>query len=393
MRSLSSIKSKKPNQNMSKKQKPSKPVPPPPRGNTPQREANENPPEEYSITIRILGGLNTRQQNAFEAAADFWSHIITADVPAVRVDGEVIDDLLIEAIGTRIDGPSGILGQAGPTHLREGSSIPVKGHMEFDRDDLGQMESDGTLESVIIHEMGHVIGIGTLWAEKGLIRDSGTANPVFVGPNAMAEFGALLGTGEATPVPIENEGGPGTREGHWRERVFGNELMTGFINRGSNPLSRLTAASIEDLGYVVNRNAAQPFAIPRHLELAMMGLFADDHPQRCCSCGRRHASPMIVPASQFTTNRRQPRARAREFFVAAAAAPAASSTRTVVYECVGANPGTDNDAALLTSFTDDLNGIGRCLNRKLALTRPYESGDIKSTWTIARLLSNVANRM
>lgn len=282
-------------------------------------------PEDYNIKVRILGGLNTRQQNAFEAAADFWSHIITADVPAARVDGEVIDDLLIEAIGTRIDGPSGILGQAGPTRIRDGSLLPIKGHMEFDRDDLARMEGDGTLESVIIHEMGHVIGIGTLWARKRLVRGSGSANPVFMGPAAMVEFGALLGTNEATPVPIENEGGEGTREGHWRERVFGNELMTGFINAGSNPLSRLTAASIEDLGYVVNRTAAQPYEIPRHLELAMMGIFADENPRRCCSCGRRHVPPVVVPESEFTTTPRRPRTRSLEYFLAAD--PSAKATR------------------------------------------------------------------
>jgi glutamine synthetase len=29
----------------------------------------------------------------------------------------------------------------------------------------------------------------------------------------------------AAGVPVENSGGPGTRDGHWRESVFSNELM------------------------------------------------------------------------------------------------------------------------------------------------------------------------
>ena len=50
-------------------------------------------------------------------------------------------------------------------------------------------------------------------------------------------------------LPIENIGGPGTAGGHWRESLLRNELMTGFLNLGENPLSRITAGSMRDLGY------------------------------------------------------------------------------------------------------------------------------------------------
>ena len=39
--------------------------------------------------------------------------------------------------------------------------------MSFDTDDLSRMEQDGSLIDVIIHEMGHVLGIGTLWELTG----------------------------------------------------------------------------------------------------------------------------------------------------------------------------------------------------------------------------------
>lgn len=32
--------------------------------------------------------------------------------------------------------------------------------MNFDIDDIAQLENQGTLEGVILHEMGHVIGVG-----------------------------------------------------------------------------------------------------------------------------------------------------------------------------------------------------------------------------------------
>ena len=65
--------------------------------------------------------------------------------------------------------------------------------MEFDTADLARMELDGSLENVIFHEMGHVIGMGTIWEEKGLLEGAGTINPVFTGANAMREFAALIG--------------------------------------------------------------------------------------------------------------------------------------------------------------------------------------------------------
>jgi hypothetical protein len=229
----------------------------------------------FTIEVRFRGGLTNTQKNAFKAAADRWSRLIVGDLPSVQVDGEVIDDVLIEAQGSNIDGPGGILGQAGPTHVRPESAgaaafLPVKGIMAFDKTDLASMEQNGTLGDVITHEMGHVLGIGTIWDSKGLLQNAGTSNPTFSGAGAMAEFGRLKGT-VPTVVPVENTGGAGTADGHWRETVFRNELMSGFISAPGNPISHVTAASLEDLGYVVNMEAAEPFALPNLLELAESG--------------------------------------------------------------------------------------------------------------------------
>jgi len=229
----------------------------------------------FTIEIRFLGGLTANQQSAFTAAADRWTSVIVGDLPAVSVDGEVIDDLLILAQGVAIDGPGKILGQAGPTHIRPGSAgaaafLPVKGIMSFDTADLTKMEADGTLHDVIAHEMGHVLGIGTVWDLKGLLNNAGTTNPTFTGAQAMDEYGKLRGGG-ATPVPVENSGGIGTRDSHWRETVFRNELMTGFVGAAGNPLSRMTAASLEDLGYQVDLDAAEPYQLPNLLAMAEAG--------------------------------------------------------------------------------------------------------------------------
>jgi subtilisin-like proprotein convertase family protein len=227
---------------------------------------------QYNVDIRFLGGLTGSQQDAFAIAAKRWSSIIIGDVPDANLQGQVIDDIRIDAKGAVIDGVGGILGQAGPTWIRSGSYFPIAGVMTFDQDDLKKLEDDGLLLSVILHEMAHVIGYGTIWSYKGLLQGAGSIDPTFSGANAMREFGTLLGSGTPSAVPVANTGGPGTRDSHWRETVFGNELMTGFINQGVNPLSRLTIASLADLGYQVNLQAADPYALPTSIMLAMMGV-------------------------------------------------------------------------------------------------------------------------
>jgi hypothetical protein len=64
-------------------------------------------------------------------------------------------------------------------------------------------------------------------------------------------------------VPVENTGGGGTRDSHWRESVHNAELMTGWIEGGGtpNPLSVITIGSLADLGYAVNMEAADPYVL------------------------------------------------------------------------------------------------------------------------------------
>ena len=47
--------------------------------------------------------------------------------------------------------------------------------------------------------------------------------------------------------------------GHWRQSVFGDELMTPAFTGNVHPLSRVTVASLADLGYVVNLAAADAY--------------------------------------------------------------------------------------------------------------------------------------
>ena len=230
----------------------------------------------FTIEVRFVGGLTETQQAAFRTAADRWATVIVGDLPDILVDGELVDDVLILAQGKAIDGVGKILGQAGPSRLRPsgigpGSLLPAKGRMTFDSADLASMEQKGTLIDVITHEMGHVLGIGTIWQDNDLLEGAGTQNPLFIGEKAMAEYGELRGGGGPRKVPVENTGGPGTADGHWRESIFRNELMTGFVSTPGNPLSRMTVASLADLGYTVDLDAADSYELPDLFAIAEAG--------------------------------------------------------------------------------------------------------------------------
>jgi hypothetical protein len=218
------------------------------------------PPISGAFDIQFrFSGLTSAEQSIFQQAAAKWESVITSDLPNATYGGVAVDDLLIDASGAYIDGAGSILGQAGPDAFRSGSDLPYHGSMEFDSADLSSMLSNGTLLSVIEHEMGHVLGIGTIWSDKRLLVGAGTSNPIFVGAQATAAYNAIFGT-SASGVPVENTGGSGTRDAHWRESILGSELMTGWVGPGTNlPLSRITIGSLADLGYTVNFAAADNF--------------------------------------------------------------------------------------------------------------------------------------
>jgi hypothetical protein len=221
----------------------------------------------FKINVNFPDGtLTAAQRTAFTDAATRWAQLIVGDVPDVNDSGKIVDDISIDAAAPSIDGRGGVLGQSAPTAFRSGSNLPFKGFMEFDSADLAQLQTDGQLTRVILHEMGHVLGFGTIWSTEGLLGGAGSTDPQFKGPNATAQYNAIFGT-HGSSVPVEGGGGAGTEDSHWRESTFDNELMTGYLNGGSNPLSRITIGAMADLGYAVSYSAADPYTRPASASL------------------------------------------------------------------------------------------------------------------------------
>ncbi len=112
--------------------------------------------------------------------------------------------------------------------------------MQFDSGDLPALAISGELLPVVMHEMGHVLGIGSIWGRKELLQNpSMPSNPgadtYFSGPRAIAAFddaGGATGYALGSKVPVENNASAGSADSHWRESVMGPELMTPNLNSG-----------------------------------------------------------------------------------------------------------------------------------------------------------------
>jgi hypothetical protein len=235
----------------------------------------------FKTDVRFFGrALTQAQQDLFTNAAVRIRAFVVGQLALVNGNGAdpakycgatgvapltgTIDGMIIYASIDSIDGRGKILAQSGPCYTRTTDFTTVIGVMKFDSADVTALANSGNLQEVITHEMIHVLGFGTdAWDSTHVIINKGTPTVAYTGAGGIAgcqSLGAAVTC--ATSVPVENTGGVGTADSHWRESVFKNELMTGYLNSGTNPLSVMTIRSIGDLGYTINAAAADPYTLP-----------------------------------------------------------------------------------------------------------------------------------
>lgn len=246
-----------------------------------------SPPGSFNIDLIFAGDPVTETQAAaFERAADYWMEILAdTELPDVTLRttreatrlgcGEdtaeqrmaTADDLVIVANVRQTNRPG--LAFGGVCRLRNASGLPYMGRIMVSSEALGNLEEYADarsaaglelLENLVLHEIGHVLGIGTLWDD--LIGGSSSDDPHFTGALAVAAFDSAGGTSytAGAKVPVEER-----LEAHWRRGVFDGEgraeVMTPVITVGAS-LSAITIQSLADLGYTVDVSLAQPYRLP-----------------------------------------------------------------------------------------------------------------------------------
>ena len=224
---------------------------------------------DFDIELVFLDQFTELQKKVLRYVARRWMAVISEDLPNYEFtqgwsgqcgdqsftisSGERIDDLRIYVIifdGDAADSPGA--GWGGPHLLRESTYLPVLGCLGLNSNSIR-----GDFLALGLHEIGHVLGFGSIWNEFGFLqdfsRDDPNADAHFNGPRAIAAFDDAGGRDyTGVKVPVEKKDGS-----HWRRSVLGDEVMG-----GGGPLSAITVQSLADLGYGVDITQADAHTLP-----------------------------------------------------------------------------------------------------------------------------------
>jgi len=230
----------------------------------------------------------------FTDAATYWEGFITGYRDGVtRSYVWEVDSFSEASMGGLV-----LLGSAGPRDLFfsdvVGDANTSNGRFILAGNGFAEFNTHpdaGALNPLTIrHELGHSLGIGTLWEDNEVYSDGvvgnsnrtlagGTAGE-YVGAAGLSAFRSEFSLPAATFVPVELDGGGGTAHGHWNETTeigietdpevdvndlaptpivtsgdnagesLNNELMTGLLS-GSAFLSDTSIQSLYDIGFNV----------------------------------------------------------------------------------------------------------------------------------------------
>ncbi|HEY9657717.1 MAG TPA: hypothetical protein V6C65_04570 [Allocoleopsis sp.] len=205
------------------------PLPPVPKIDIPKPGTGAPPKPSGSgklaFGFQYDGSVPQGYHSAVEEAGQFWG-------------GFIGNDRSIQMEVAASQSQEKWLARARPTEIGN-DGLPVAGRVELNLAYQSQYDQyHNYFVAVVIHEFGHVLGIGSLWEGKQLI--NGSANSY----NANTKAGQIYGG----TIPIEPK-----IHGHWDEGKFGNELMTPMTSRPGEKMtvSQMTLAGLADIGWSI----------------------------------------------------------------------------------------------------------------------------------------------
>ena len=229
---------------------------------------------DFKVDIKYvdpISFLSQEDKDIIALAIEKWKTIIIE-----RVKHDYLYDMVITVYVEQRD--PNILASATCTSTYQG--VPDAGSLWINSNNwVSQkqlIKDDGNSQAyyTILHEFGHIFGIGTTTKWNSLV-----VNNMYTGVNGLREYKKVIGDDTVSGLPIENDGGMGTSGSHLEEGaeyVLSNnnryhdghfhpgldrELMTGWAENdtGIEPLSRISVALLHDMGFVVNYTKADDF--------------------------------------------------------------------------------------------------------------------------------------
>lgn len=225
-----------------------------------------SPKSTYDIRMKLV--IDPQDLNVFKKARSRWSQIINSDLrdqvpPVIKqrlpcgTYPKRIDDLYICASYQKIDSSGGLWAYARTLYERRSNGFSYVGELVFDLDDMDYIRGKNRLYDLIVHEMGHIIGVSrNTFENKNLVTTTGDRCD-YIGVNANREYKKIT---NCNAVPMKLDGDDFfSKCQHWDDFCLGNEIMTGFLSGDTQPISTITIGALNDIGYNVNYNNADPY--------------------------------------------------------------------------------------------------------------------------------------
>lgn len=275
--------------------------------------------EIIDLDLSNLNPLTTTPQiiNAFRSAEQFWDSRVLGYSNTIPVDIRPSLTGRLQITVNELDLGGGALANAGVatgvTSVLGGRNRAVASTsvMNFDPATLANF-TEAEIRDVVIHEMAHALGFGTLWQANNLLQPIPPRGGIlqYRGINARRTFAQEAGFNrrQVAFVPVELEGGGGTALGHWDDdNFFFNsqrrdnrvELLTGFfIPDTERFVSETTFASLVDLGYVVsgfNEDELIDFTFPQRPGFPITARRRNFFPIAAANQNLQSPNPTAVP--------------------------------------------------------------------------------------------------